>query len=415
MAGIKEPQITQPINHKNMQLTTTLTNELSPGLLRSEIDSRIVKIRPSSTPLDQISRMTGARRAGSMKVEYYSVDTKDGDTTVSETLRSFPVTYQQEIEITVEKGAIFSETETVLIPSLKIPTGSYKGQSLVAYVSGVEGNRLKIIPINIDESVNALDLGSLETGSAVIRMGRAARELDVQTAQYIALPKKNHNYCQIFKSQVEESLYQRLSDKEVGWNFTDQEEVAIIDMRMGMEKSFLFGARARVCLGDTADEVLFTGGIWNQTDRTFNYTPGTMVDKQLVALSRAAFTGRSGSSRKILLAGSGLIETLNTIPAAKVISAEDKKTVWGVDFHLIVTKFGTLYVHHSEVFDLCGKENCGMVIDPEYITKYSHVPFSAERISFRKQGVRNTEGVVLTEASCLVLRHPDAHIRIEPE
>ena len=75
------------------------------------------------------------------------------------------------------------------------------------------------------------------------------------------------------------------------------------------------------------------------------------------------------------------------------------EVVWGIDFHRIVSKFGTLYVHHSEVFDLCGKENCGMVIDPEYITKYTHVPFSADRISFRKQGVRNTEGVVLTEAS----------------
>lgn len=35
-------------------LTTALTNETSPELLRNEIDSRIVKIRPSSTPLDQI-------------------------------------------------------------------------------------------------------------------------------------------------------------------------------------------------------------------------------------------------------------------------------------------------------------------------------------------------------------------------
>ena len=59
-------------------LTTTLTNETSPELLRNEIDSRIVKIRPSSTPLDQISRLGSARRAGSMRVEYYSVDTKEG-------------------------------------------------------------------------------------------------------------------------------------------------------------------------------------------------------------------------------------------------------------------------------------------------------------------------------------------------
>ena len=57
-------------------LTTAIVETEAPGLLRSEIDSRIVKIRPMSTPLDQISRYGGARQCRSMKVEYYSVDTK---------------------------------------------------------------------------------------------------------------------------------------------------------------------------------------------------------------------------------------------------------------------------------------------------------------------------------------------------
>lgn len=396
-------------------LTTSITNELSPSLLRSAIDERIVKIRPSSTPLDQISRMVGARKANSMRVDYYSVDTKPGSTKVSQTLRNLSLTSGQSFDLTVEKGSIFSETETVLIPTITVSEGVYKGQALVAYISAINADILTLVPVNIPDTAVALEAGNINKGDTIIRMGRAARELDVQTAQYIALPRKDYNYCQIFKSQIEESLYQRLSDKEVGWNFSDQEEVAIMDMRMGMEKSFLFGARARVAIGDNPDEILFTGGIWNQTDRTFTYPAGTISSEALVALSRAAFTGRSGSSRKVLLGGSGLIEALNNCPHIKAISSEDKECVWGVDFHLIVTKFGTLYVHHSEVFDLCGKENCGMVIDPDYITKYTHVPFSAERISFRKQGVRNTEGVVLTEASCLVLRYPDSHLRIEVE
>lgn len=185
-----------------------------------------------------------------------------------------------------------------------------------------------------------------------------------------------------------------------------------MDMRLGMEKSFLFGARSRIELAATGDEVFLTGGIWNQTDNTFTYSPADFDETAIVRLARKAFTGHSGSARKVLIAGSGLIEALNTFKAVRTVSATEKKTIWGIDFHLIVTKFGTLYVHHSEVFDLCGMPDNGMVIDPEYLTKYSHVPFSAERISFRKQGLRNTEGVVLTEASCLVLRHPNAHMRI---
>lgn len=222
-------------------------------------------------------------------------------------------------------------------------------------------------------------------------------------------------FSYFYKSQIEESLYQRLADKEVGWNITDQEEVAIMDMRMGMEKSFLFGARSRVCLGDTADEVLFTGGIWNQTDRTHYYDAAGQMQTEMLDIARAAFIGSSGSTRKILLAGSSLLRNLASEPNLSIISKEGKKTAWGIDFNVVHTRFGTLYVHLSEVFDLCGKPDSGIVIDPEYITKYVHVPFTADNISFRKQGVRNTEGIVLTEASCLVLRHPDTHLRLEPK
>ncbi len=395
--------------------TTTLTNQLSPSLLRSEIDERIALIRPSSTPLDQISRMIGARKANSMRVEYYSVDTKEGHDTVAKTVRDLILSHGQPFTVQVSNAAIFSETETVLLPSVIIPTGTYKGQALVGYISSIDGNELSLIPVNIETGLTDISAGTIAEGASVIRMGRAARELDVQTAQFIALPRKDYNFCQIFKSQIEESLYQRLADKEVGWNITDQEEVAIMDMRMGMEKSFLFGARSRVCLGDTADEVLFTGGIWNQTDRTHYYDAAGQMQTEMLDIARAAFIGSSGSTRKILLAGSSLLRNLASEPNLSIISKEGKKTAWGIDFNVVHTRFGTLYVHLSEVFDLCGKPDSGIVIDPEYITKYVHVPFTADNISFRKQGVRNTEGIVLTEASCLVLRHPDTHLRLEPK
>ncbi len=56
-------------------LTTPVTEEVSPDLLIGDIDSRIVKIRPMATPVDQISRLAPARKCKSMKLEYYSVDT----------------------------------------------------------------------------------------------------------------------------------------------------------------------------------------------------------------------------------------------------------------------------------------------------------------------------------------------------
>ncbi len=64
------------------------------------------------------------------------------------------------------------------------------------------------------------------------------------------------------------------------------------------------------------------------------------------------------------------------------------------------------------MFDQCGHSDDGMVIDPAYLTKYVHVPFHSEQLDLRRSGTRNTSAVVITEASCVVLRYPDSHLRV---
>lgn len=389
-------------------VTTAVAAVASPGLLRSEVDSRITKIRPSATPLDQISRMVGCRVARSMKVDYYSVDTRPGHTEVAADYTASTVSTGEEVKIKVRDPSIFAKTDTLMFPSLATPDGT----PLMFYVQGIEGKTLSLLCVNLDEAGKTVVMGALSAGDTVVRMGRAADELDVQTATYTALPNKKSNYCQIFKAQVEESVLQRLADKEVGWSFNDQEEVAIMDMRMSMEKSFLFGVCSRMDVPGTNEQRYFTGGIWSQAGAEFAYSPSAFTGDTVIELMRKAFTGSGGSTRKVLLAGSGLIERLNKLEMARTVREESERMVWGINFSRMVSKFGSLHVHLCEVFDLCGMPDAGIVIDPAYLTKYSHIPFSAERISFRRNGTRNTEGVVLTEASCLVLRHPKAHMRI---
>ena len=400
-------------------LTTDLTNEASPSLLRNEIDDRIVKIRPMSTPIDQLSRWAGARLCGSMIVDYYSVDTKPTDTTLK-------FEYEEEgtsgaggypiATIFTDNDSMFEPSETILVPEVSgyESDGTTQMGALVLYVvSKPESGGLCVIAANgkrVEGEANCVP--SIPQGTQLVRMGRAAAELDVQTAQFEALPTKSRNYCQIFKAQVEQSTFQKIANKEVGWNFSDQEEVAIIDMRLGMEKNFLFGTQCRVYDANKRNEVLLTGGIWNQAGRQHTYTAGKFDSNALVALSRDAFTANAGSSRKILIGGTGLIENINKMEYNKVITAGDTVTKWGIDFNELRTKFGTLYVLHSEIFDQCGHYNDGFVLDPEYLTKYCHVPFRTELLDLKKSGVRNTDAIVITEASCLVLRYPQAHMRV---
>ena len=392
-------------------LTTNIADTVSPGLLRNEIDDRIVKIRPMSTPLDQISRYGGARLCGSMKVEYYSVDTRPTKAKLTTAVAAAEGREPGYAVATLKTDAneIFQPTTTIIVPSVKASSGG----SLVLYVTANNGSAgVKVVAVN-----NTIGSGhgvpALAAGTELVRMGRAAAELDVMTSQFESLPTKSDNFCQIFKAQVEQSTFMKIANKEVGWTFSDQEEAAIIDMRMGMEKNFLFGHKTRFTDPAKGEEVLLTGGIWNQTDNEFTYDPSQAIDEEwMVRLCRQAFSHNAGSSKKVLLAGSDLVEKLHLAGAQRVMVNDAAVTKWGLDFTEIHSKFGTLYVLLSEVFDQCGMGSGGMVIDPEYITKYCHVPFRTERLNLRQSGVRNVDAIVITEASCLVLRYPQSHMRI---
>lgn len=393
-----------------MPLTTTVADSASPGLLRNEIDDRIVKIRPMSTPLDQISRYGGARLCGSMKVEYYSVDTRPTKAKLTTAVAAAEGREPGYAVATLKTDAneIFQPTTTIIVPSVKASSGG----SLVLYVTANNGSAgVKVVAVN-----NTIGSGhgvpALAAGTELVRMGRAAAELDVMTSQFESLPTKSDNFCQIFKAQVEQSVLHRLAAKEVGITLSDQEEMALMDMRLGIEKSFLFGAMARIDKGAQRGDVFLTQGIWPQAGQQFEYKRELFTQNTLVEMARMAFTGNAGSSRKVLVAGSGLIETISKLSHTKVLQGMQTTTRWGLDFREIITNFGRLYVILSEVFDLCGHPDDGMVIDPEYIQKYVHIPFKATPLDLRSSGQRNCDAMVLTEASCLVLRYPNAHMRI---
>lgn len=400
----------------NEILTTAVSEQAAPGLLRNAIDERIVKIRPMATPVDQLSRCAGARSCGSMKVDYYAVDVKAVSARLSaeiadDEFETDTANNQVTIRVTTDANGIFSPTETVLFPDVAAD-GVSGHEPLMLYVTEADNKGFTAVAVGYDADITALPCGSIGKGTRLVRMGRAATELDVQTAQFESLPRKRTNFCQIFKMQVEQSTLQKLANKEVGWTFSDQEEVAIIDMRQGMEKNFLFGRKAKITDPGKHEDIYLTGGIWNQTDNTFSYTPATLDGGKLIELCRAAFTGTGGNTRKILLGGSGLIEALSKIQYDKNVEAGKTFVRWGIEFKEIRSNFGSLYVIHSEIFDQCGHENDGFVLDPDCLTKYCHVPFHTETLDLRRSGQRNTDAIVVTEASCMVLRHPNAHMRV---
>ena len=325
-------------------LTTDLTREGSPDLLLNEIDQQIVKIRPMSTPIDQISRYAGSKHAGSMIVEYYSVDTKP---TIATLTQSVSAVNEQSGDgssptavIKTSNNDIFDPTDTILVqntPGYDI-AGNESTQDLMFYVMSRDTNGVTVMAVNgptVGGVANCIP--AISSGVTLVRMGRAASELDVQSPQFEALPVKSRNLCQIFKMQVEQSTLQRLSNKEVGWTMSDQEEAAVYDMRLGMEKSFLFGSARQLWDNNKKEYVYFTGGIWNQAGKDHYIESASDISvNDIVDLMRKAFTGNAGSKRKILIGGSGLISCISKLDYTRVITAGQHVSKWGIDFTLLI-------------------------------------------------------------------------------
>ena len=405
---------TQPdsVGVNDLPLTTQITEEIAPGFILNDVDRQIVKIRPMATPLDQISRSGRARSTRTIEVKYYAVDLKEA---VTELADGIPANSMELVDgqvtcmLTMKNARIFSRTDTFMIVDTRsTPTG----EDMLFYVTEVSGDKVSATLINARHSGDSFAHAAIGTGAKVVRMARAASELDVQSPQYQALPRPKSNNCQIFKIQVEESAIQRIAPNQAGWTFSDQEEIAVSDMRMGMERSFLFGSRAKIHDLDKDQDVFLTGGIWNQTEKTFSYDKDNLTSGTLVQLCSKVFTGQNGSPVKVLFAGSGLVDALSGLDYTKTISAERTVARWGLELREIRSTYGAIYLVHSQIFDQCGHEYDGMVVDPNYITKYVHTPFTVEKLDLRQSGQRNTDAVVLTEISCLVLRYPNAHCRI---
>ena len=187
-------------------LTTELAREGSPDLLLNEIDQQIVKIRPMSTPIDQISRYAGSKHSGSMVVDYYSVDTKPTITKLTSAVPASDVSEGDETPIVVihtENNDMFDPTDTILVQNVSgydSDGQSESGQDLMLYVINRTTEGVAVMAVNGPTIAGVPNcFPAISNGVKLIRMGRAASELDVQSPQFEALPKKSRNLCQIFK------------------------------------------------------------------------------------------------------------------------------------------------------------------------------------------------------------------------
>ena len=396
-----------------------------------DIDQRITKIRPMATPVDQISRYAKAQHSDSFEVKYYSVGTRP----ISCKLQS-EVTAQssgQSITLEVDDPNMFTLDDTIRVVGVK---GKYDEKG-VAYDADDENAPDLVLCVcgrndstsqptvyavngNLDNNRQAIYVPAIPAGTTLVRMGKACGELDVQTGRFNNIPTAEVQYCQNFMIQVEQSTFDKIASKEVDWNFSDIEEDGIYDMRLSQENTFLFGVK-NVIKHNTKNGMAtwFTGGIWYMAGKDievghYDSAAGRTVisDDNLVDITKDLFVGTGiGNKRKVLLCGSDMLAAFSKINSDK-FRLKDTVEVWNLKFKSWDTDFGEVLTIHHELFDANGMADCGFAIDPEYLTKKTHVSWSRNILDLKKAGVRNTDAVVIQEVSCLYLRYAKAHARM---
>ena len=402
-----------------------------PEFYSKDIDQRIIKIRPMATPVDQISRHAKAQSCKSFEVKYYSVGTRPISCTTNDDIDA--QVSGASVELKVDDANMFTLDDTIRVVGVK---GVYndKGEAydqddentpdLVLCVCG--RNSSTSMPVvyavngNKDADNQTTYVPAIPSGTKLVRMGKACGELDVQTGRFNNIPMPEIQYCQNFMIQVEQSTFDKIAAKEVDWDFSDLEEDGIYDMRLAQENTFLWGVK-NVIRHTTKEGMAtwFTGGIWYMAGKDIEVGEwdstkqcAVISDENLVDISKDLFVGTGiGNKRKVLFCGSDLLAAFSKIKSDK-FRLKDTVEVWNLKFKSWETDFGEILTIHHELFDINGMSDCGFAMDPEYLTKKTHVSWSRNILDLKKAGIRNTDAVVIQEVACLYLRYAKAHARM---
>lgn len=402
-----------------------------PEFYTKDIDSRIVKIRPMATPIDQISRYAKAQSSDSFEIKYYSVGTRPITCKTTESISAQET--GASVSLPVDDANMFTLDDTIRVVGVKAKY-NYKGVAydpddentpdLVLCVCGRNDSTsmptVYAVNGNLDTSGQSIWLPAIPAGTTLVRMGKACGELDVQTGRFNNIPMPEIQYCQNFMIQVEQSTFDKIADKEVDWTFSDIEEDGIYDMRVCQENTYLFGDKHVINhTSKNGMSTWFTGGIWwmagkdievGEWDSTKNCA--VISDDNLVDITKDLFVGTGiGNKRKILLCGSDMLSAFSKIKSEK-FRLKDTVEVWNLKFKSWDTDFGEVLTLHHELFDLNKMSDCGFALDPEYLSKKTHVSWSRNILDLKKAGIRNTDAVVIQEVACLYLRYAKAHARM---
>lgn len=412
-----------------------------------QINKTIVEMKFTGTPIDQILRQASTNKSESITVKYYSVGQRPLRATLSKDFTAMTTETPQSIEL--EDNNIVGAMDTLLvlkedgsfIPGY-LPGTSTEDPShplmLRVHAINSETNLPLVYAVNGKQSSNKNPylIPALTKGTVFLRMGRAAAEKDVSTGRYYQLPSPDEQYCQRFIMQVEQTIYDRLSKKEVDWSFSRIERMAMEDMRIGMEASGLFGIKSKHAVNGQGN-VYTCEGIWYRAgkdleighwEKVLDAAGQPVVDNgeyvqqyvisedELVDLVGRIIEGAGNGSRtKLVFVDNTIYSALCKIKTnnrTRIFEPERNYNNWKLDFQSFESMGTKLMFYRHDLFNAWGFNGKGFSLDPEYLDKWVFQNWERSEYDLKELFISNSDAVVMQEFSCWTLGFPDAHARL---
>lgn len=405
--------------------SVTQGQQINPELYETDLETLINDLDPMGTTWLSITNDVNTRNIKSQEFEFYSIGpriirtTTDGITNESSTDRTL---------LRVTDPGFVTKDDTIRVVGVK---GS-DGRDLMLIVADKDANTgYPVVYAKNGTGKSKFGLPQIPAGTNLIRMGKSCSESTMQTGRAYSIPESEKGCVQNFMLQIEQTEFDRLTEKRVSWDFDDIVEWNMRDYKVTKELTYLFGIGGLDRHPAHGNENNYTMlGVWWQAGRdieighvvtnangevqyeTDGTTPKVEIDgTDLVAFNKRVFLGNGGSQNKYLVAGANVIEAFDNIKGRQY-DKKDIVTENNLTIQNFKTSFGTIKLAYDKLFDVCGMANAAFLLDKAYLRKVEFISFKKTQLKLQESGQRNSHGVVIQEVNAVYLQYADAHARV---
>jgi hypothetical protein len=393
--------------------TTDNVDAASPELLMQAVLKKVVQTHPSSFPLDTLMSHMPTQTTQSWKYRAYDTPHIPYYSTLGAACAAITNGTSNTNPFSITPGNIehIRKWSCLFFPSIK-GAATVDGLPLAMYVASVARGAGTIDVITLNATGG--NIAAIANGTGFIIGPIAAYETDMQVEPQVPVPQSYDNYNQLFMCQMEIGDFEAAHLKEVGWDWGDIKDYAVMDFRTRRTISYYFGYASHFTDNIANVEKYSTGGIYRQISRKYPVPVAAWTDVDFIDFSKYVFVGAGGSRKKVVFAGDDLIANMSKAQfVQKQLQAANTEVAFGLTFSKIKTNFGDLLIHYEPLFTEMHIPNQSLVLDPEFIVRTNFNGVSYDKIDAKGAGLRRARIESIAEASSALLRNRDSHVWVE--